>query len=1369
MIKIIKKNGEIQVFNGEKIRKAIRKSANRVCIKMTPEEEKHVIESVRSRLKCETENVTVELVHNMVEVALEGVNPRIAKSYREYRDNKNSFASMLDKVYSKKLSLNFVGDRSNANADSSLVTTKKAIVYNELNSELYSKFFLTARENRAIEDGFIYIHDKGSRLDSMNCFRRDTKFITADGVKSFYDFMEGDEVVVLTAKGNWKKAIVHSYGWQPLQKVTFTRASSKDYVVYVTANHRWILKDGTETTNLAVGDKLIKTPEISKVVWDELTFAEKRLWCLGFGFADGGVPSYNECEKESTLYNVMTIRLCGNKTKYAENFIDCGYPVNPMKGTKDLKVYMNNVHFKELPYSMSPTDIKVFINGYLSADGNVRNKHGNGWGGVFCTGKFNRWLGDFLNIAGYYTYSIKNVSGEKTNFGLRGENSFDYRFYDSCKSSNGDSTWCVKSIEKAKLNPKASVWCLEVEDDRSFVLEHGIPTGNCCIADMKNLLTGGFFMGNLDYSEPHTLAVAFDLIGDVTMNAASAQYGGFTIPQIDKLLAPYAEKSYQKYMQDYKDIAKDTYNEKEADEWAYNKVKRDFEQGFQSWEMKFNSVASSRGDYPFTALTFGLGTNRWETLASLSVMKVRMEGQGKEGFKHPVLFPKLSMFYDEELHGVGKPLEWLFEKAIECSSKTMYPDYISLSGDGFAPSIYKKYGVPISRMGCLDYNEKIKIRMYYDFEKREFTKEPIISEGTIGKLFDGTATHLIRKKSFKNWLSTDYMNQWAIDFEKKNGRKPTNGDCRKKFGRKIIPVTINRNRQIDKTLFDFRNNYYELRIIDELIALGAHEVQSVEEAKEANDFVRNMTIYNPVGIAIGLSVYFPKRLFGYDVIKLDEDGEKKNRSRRKAQTFERKKELLQEMGIDVYAITKEDMSAENYTILYNAFGERSDEQKPHTDVIDLEENAEYVEKYNLCIEDIDGKYVKIKKLIKNYNVTDWLVFELADGKKITVTSDHPFMINDGYVLANELSIGDYLLTDDGKEIVITKIIPLKRICSSYDVETESGTFVFSGIQSHNCRAQTSAWYERGGMTPADDKDKPIFDGRFNMGAISLNFPMIVAKAQRENKDFFEVFEYYLEMVRGIHKRTVEYISHIKAGTNPLGFCQGLFLNGNKDYEEELGLDFLKPMTISFGIVGLNEASVLAIGKKISEDNSWALSVLKYINEYADKWKKIDGILYAIYGTPAESLCHTFVEKFRHKYGIIKEVSDHEYITNSFHCGVRDDITPIEKQDIEYPLFHLCNGGNIQYVRYKLGYNLEAIRTLVRRAMNMGYYEGVNLSLNYCEDCGHSFVDGDVCPKCGSKNLTRIERMNGYLSYSKVRGRTMYADHKLKEFEERVSM
>ena len=170
-----------------------------------------------------------------------------------------------------------------------------------------------------------------------------------------------------------------------------------------------------------------------------------------------------------------------------------------------------------------------------------------------------------------------------------------------------------------------------------------------------------------------------------------------------------------------------------------------------------------------------------------------------------------------------------------------------------------------------------------------------------------------------------------------------------------------------------------------------------------------------------------------------------------------------------------------------------------------------------------------------------------------------------------------------------------------------------------------------------------------------------------------------------------------------------------------------------------------------------------------EFKKEDGILYAIYGTPAESLCGLQIEQFRKQYGIVRNVSDRPYVSNSFHCHVTEDITPIQKQDLEGRFWELCNGGKIQYVRYPISYNVHAIKALIRRAMNLGYYEGVNLSLAYCDDCGHQELEMDVCPVCGSRNLTKIDRMNGYLSYSRVHGDTRLNDAKMAEIADRKSM
>ena len=703
---VIKKDNTHEAWNVQKVVVAVNKSAYRAMVKFTQEELDFICSFVEEKARSlGREGIPIAEMHNIVEAALEQVKPEVAKSYRDYRNYKQDFVKMLDEVYKKSQSIMYIGDKENSNSDSALVSTKRSLIYNQLNKELYQKFFMTTEELQACRDGYIYIHDMSARRDTMNC----------------------------------------------------------------------------------------------------------------------------------------------------------------------------------------------------------------------------------------------------------------------------------------------------------------------CLFNVKDVLTGGFEMGNLWYNEPKTLEVAFDVIGDIVLSAASQQYGGFTVPSVDLLLEPFAEKSYEKYYRRYIDMG---LTARIADREAMKDIQKDFDQGFQGWEYKFNTVASSRGDYPFITMTFGTGTGKFAKIASITMLNVRRKGQGKKNCKKPVLFPKLVFLYDENLHGAGKELEDVFEAGILCSSKSMYPDWLSLTGEGYVAEIYKKYGAIISPMGC--------------------------------------------------------------------------------------------------------------------------------------------------------------------------------------------------------------------------------------------------------------------------------------------------------------------------------------------------------------RAFLSPWFERGGMEPADAEDKPVFVGRFNIGAVSLHLPMIYAKAKQESRPFFEVLDYYLELIRQLHIRTYAYLGEMRASTNPLAYCEGGFYGGHLKFHEKIK-PLLKTATASFGITALNELQELYNGKSLVEDGQFAIDTLQHINDKIAEYKKADGNLYAIYGTPAESLCGLQLTQFRKKYGVIEHVSDRPYVSNSFHCHVTEDITPIEKQDLEKRFWDLSNGGKIQYVKYPIDYNLDAIRTLVRRAMKLGFYEGVNLSLAYCDDCGHQELEMDVCPKCGSKNLTKIERMNGYLSYSRVKGDTRLNDAKMAEIAERKSM
>ena len=710
MMYVVKKDGTREVFDVQKIVKAVNKSAARILYKFQDQEVEFICGYAREKAQSlDTNEISIQEMHNIVEGALEKVNPSVAKSYRDYRNYKHDFIHMMDEVYTKSQSIRYIGDKSNANTDSALVATKRSLIFNELNKELYRKFFMNRNELQACKDGYIYIHDQSARLDTMNC----------------------------------------------------------------------------------------------------------------------------------------------------------------------------------------------------------------------------------------------------------------------------------------------------------------------CLFDVANVLRGGFEMGNVWYNEPKTLDTAFDVMGDIILSTAAQQYGGFTVP-VDKILAPYAEKSYAKYQEEFLKYVDPKWEqaEEKAREYATDKVRRDFDQGWQGIEYKLNTVGSSRGDYPFVTVTLGLGMERFEKMCSISLLEVHKEGQGQEGHKKPVLFPKIVFLYDENIHGEGKEGEDVFEAGIACSAKTMYPDWLSMSGEGYISSMYKKYKKVISPMGC--------------------------------------------------------------------------------------------------------------------------------------------------------------------------------------------------------------------------------------------------------------------------------------------------------------------------------------------------------------RAFLSPWYERGGMKPADDQDVPVFVGRFNIGAVSLHLPMILAKSRAENRDFYEVLDFYLEMIRHLHIRTYDYLGEMRASTNPLAYCEGGFYGGNLKPSDKIK-PLLKPMTASFGITALNELQELYNGKSIREDGEFALEVLRYINDKINQYKEEDGNLYAIYGTPAESLCGLQVEQFRKMYGIVEGVSDRPYVSNSFHCHVTEDMSPIEKQDCEGRFWELCNGGKIQYVRYPVGYNVEAIRALVRRAMALGYYEGVNLSLAYCDDCGHEELEMDVCPVCGSSNLTKIDRMNGYLSYSRVHGDTRLNAAKMAEIAERKSM
>ena len=167
---VIKKDNTHEAWNVQKVVVAVNKSAYRAMVKFTQEELDFICSFVEEKARSlGREGIPIAEMHNIVEAALEQVKPEVAKSYRDYRNYKQDFVKMLDEVYKKSQSIMYIGDKENSNSDSALVSTKRSLIYNQLNKELYQKFFMTTEELQACRDGYIYIHDMSARRDTMNC------------------------------------------------------------------------------------------------------------------------------------------------------------------------------------------------------------------------------------------------------------------------------------------------------------------------------------------------------------------------------------------------------------------------------------------------------------------------------------------------------------------------------------------------------------------------------------------------------------------------------------------------------------------------------------------------------------------------------------------------------------------------------------------------------------------------------------------------------------------------------------------------------------------------------------------------------------------------------------------------------------------------------------------------------------------------------------------------------------------------------------------------------------------------------------------------------------------------------------------------
>lgn len=294
-----------------------------------------------------------------------------------------------------------------------------------------------------------------------------------------------------------------------------------------------------------------------------------------------------------------------------------------------------------------------------------------------------------------------------------------------------------------------------------------------------------------------------------------------------------------------------------------------------------------------------------------------------------------------------------------------------------------------------------------------------------------------------------------------------------------------------------------------------------------------------------------------------------------------------------------------------------------------------------------------------------------------------------------------------------------------------------------------------GYKPEDHR----YYGRFNQGVVTINLPDVALSSNKDMDEFWRIFDERLELcheaLRIRHERLKGTVSDIA----PILYQHGA-ISRLKPGEVIDPLLYDGYSTISLGYAGLYEMTVYMTGHSHTEPEGkeFALSVMQHMNDKTSEWKAAENIDYSLYGTPIESTTYSFAKKLQERFGIIKNVTDHNYITNSYHVNVREEIDAFTKLKLEGEFQKLSPGGAVSYVEApNMMDNLDAVEKIVRCIYDNILYAEINIKSDYCQQCGYEGEirivkddDGKLvweCPNCGCHDqrfLNVARRTCGYI-------------------------
>lgn len=444
-------------------------------------------------------------------------------------------------------------------------------------------------------------------------------------------------------------------------------------------------------------------------------------------------------------------------------------------------------------------------------------------------------------------------------------------------------------------------------------------------------------------------------------------------------------------------------------------------------------------------------------------------------------------------------------------------------------------------------------------------------------------------------------------------------------------------------------------------------------------------------------------------------------------------------------LVKQELTAGVQTIQYqiNTLMTTNGQSPFVTLFLNLEADDEYAEETAMIIEEI------LKQRLLGIKNESGVYVTPAFPKLVYVLHEHNALKGGGYDYLTKLAV------KCSAKRMYPDYISAKKMKETY----EGNVFAPMG-----CRSFLSPWKDKNGEYK--------FEGRFNQGVVSINLPQIGLAAKGDEELFWKLLDERLKVCYEALMCRHEALHNVTSDISPLHWQHGAIARLKKG-EPITPLLHGGYSTISLGYIGLYELTKIMKGTSHTEGEGkgFAMRVMKYMRYICDYWKHDTGIGFALYGTPAESLCYRFAEIDRKQYGDIPDVTDKGYYTNSYHVDVREDIDAFTKFEFESEFQKISSGGCISYIEIpNVGNNLPALEEMVKFIYDHIQYAEFNTKSDYCQKCG---FDGEIvindqnqweCPQCGNTDKTTMNvtrRTCGYL------GENYWNEGKTKEIKSRV--